>query len=131
MNCLKPPSDQTVNCKTAQDQKAQGQMVLRKISSLLSLSARAGLLVTGEGSAEKNLKSGSAELIIIARDASDNTKKKFENKCFFYQKPARVFGERAVLSKCVGKTGRTVFTVIDKGFAARLQALIDEVNIER
>ena len=100
----------------------------RKISSLLSLSAKAGILVTGETSAEKLLKSGFAELIIVAYDASDNTKKKFVNKCFFYHKPVRIFGEKVALSKCVGKPNRTVFAVTDAGFAMRLQALIDETH---
>lgn len=97
----------------------------RKISSLLSLSAKAGMLLTGEETAEKLLQKGSAELVILAEDASNNTKKKFVNKCFFYEKPVRVFGEKALLSKCVGKTGRTVYVVTDSGFAKRLQELID------
>ena len=98
----------------------------RKISSLLSLSAKAGFLRTGEESAEKLLQSDDAMLIIVAEDASDNTKKKFVNKCFFYEKPIRIFGERDEMSKCVGKRNRTVYAVTDSGFAARLLALIDE-----
>jgi len=97
----------------------------RKISSLLSICTKAGMLLTGEETAEKLLKKGTAQLVIIAEDAADNTKKKFVNKCFFYQKPVRVFGERAVLSKCVGKSNRTVYVVTDSGFATRLLALID------
>ena len=97
----------------------------RKISSLLSLCTKAGKLATGEETAEKLLKSGDAKLVIVAVDASDNTKGKFVNKCFFYQKPVRVFGERAILSKCVGKNNRCVYVVTDNGFAQRLQALID------
>ena len=83
------------------------------------------MLTTGEETAERLLKKGDAKLVIIAGDSSDNTKKKFVNKCFFYQIPARVFGERAVLSKCVGKNNRTVYVVTDDGFAARLLTLID------
>jgi len=83
------------------------------------------MLATGEETAEKLLKKGAAKLVIIAGDASDNTKKKFVNKCFFYQKPVQVFGERAVLSKCVGKHNRTVYVVTDSGFAQRLQDLIE------
>ena len=99
----------------------------RKISSLLSLCTKAGMLVTGEEAAERLLKCGDAKLVIIAEDAAENTKKKFVNKCFFYQKPVRLFGERVVMSKCVGKRNRTVYVVTDNGFAARLQALIDKL----
>jgi len=98
----------------------------RKISSLLSLAAKAGFLRTGEEMAEKLLQTEEAELIIVAVDASDNTKKKFTNKCFFYQKPIRIFGERDEMSKCVGKRNRTVYVLTDNGFAARLLALIDD-----
>jgi len=84
------------------------------------------MLVTGEEIAEKHLRNGSAHLVIIAGDASDNTKKKFVNKCFFYQKPVRVFGERDELSKCVGKRNRTVYVVTDSGFAERLQILLED-----
>ena len=97
----------------------------RKIASLLSLCTKAGLLKTGEETAEKLLQRGDAKLVIVADDASDNTKNKFINKCFFYQKPVRVFGERAALSKCVGKSNRTVYVVTDSGFATRLCDLID------
>ena len=102
----------------------------RKISSLLSLSAKAGMLSTGEETAEKLLQKGAAKLVIIAEDASENTKKKFVNKCFYYQKPIRVFGEKVLLSKCVGKTGRTVYVITDSGFAERLQTLIDANSID-
>ncbi|MCL2420253.1 MAG: ribosomal L7Ae/L30e/S12e/Gadd45 family protein [Defluviitaleaceae bacterium] len=97
----------------------------RKISSLLSLCSKAGMLSTGEEIGEKLLQRDEAELVIIASDASDNTKKKFNNKCFYYQKPIRIFGEKEVMSKCVGKSNRTVYVITDSGFAERLQALID------
>jgi len=99
----------------------------RNISSLLSLCIKAGMLVTGESAAVKLLKRNEAKLVVIAEDAAENTKKKFVNKCFFYRKPVRIFGERALLSKCVGKQNRTVYVITDDGFAARLQNLIDNM----
>jgi len=99
----------------------------RKLASLLSLCAKSGNLLTGEETAEKLLQRDAAELVIVAEDASDNTKKKFVNKCFFYEKPIRVFGERDVLSKCVGKSNRTIYVVTDPGFATRLLDLIDSI----
>ena len=102
----------------------------RKIASLLSLCAKAGRLATGEETAEKLLKNGKAKLVIVSGDASENTKKKFINKCFFYQKPVKVFGEKDALSKCVGKINRTVYVITDDGFAVRLQGLIDDETDE-
>ncbi|MCL1999565.1 MAG: ribosomal L7Ae/L30e/S12e/Gadd45 family protein [Turicibacter sp.] len=97
----------------------------KRILSLISLSARANKLVTGEEQAEKSLKKGEACLVIITEDASENTKTKFINKCFFYKKPIKIFGERTTMSKCVGKNNRAVYTVTDEKLAENLQILID------
>jgi len=102
----------------------------RKIASLLSLSARAAKLKTGETSAEKLLKNGDAKLVLIPEDASDNTKKKFVNKCFYYKKPIRIFSSKDEMSACIGKQNRTVYVVICDNFANRLISLIDDTSIE-
>ena len=47
-----------------------------KVISLLGLAERAGKIASGEFAAEKAVKTGKARLIIVAEDASDNTKKK-------------------------------------------------------
>lgn len=99
----------------------------KRVLSLLSLCMKAGKLQTGETQAEKLLRNGMAALLIIAGDASDNTQKKFTNKCFYYKKPILIFGGREELSNSVGKQNRTVYTVTDESFAERLQALIGEV----
>ena len=50
-----------------------------KALSMLSLATKAGKTVTGEFSTEKAVKEGKAYLVVVAQDASDNTKKKFKN----------------------------------------------------
>ena len=50
-----------------------------KVISLLGLAERAGKIASGEFAAEKAVKTGKARLIIVAEDASDNTKKKFSD----------------------------------------------------
>jgi ribosomal protein L7Ae-like RNA K-turn-binding protein len=91
---------------------------------MLGLCMKAGKLQTGEASAEKLLRSGEAELIIVAADASENTRKKFTNKCFYYHKPVLIYSGRDELSKCAGKHNRTVYAVTDKGFAEKLRELV-------
>ena len=46
-----------------------------KVLSMLGLAAKAGSVVSGEFSTEKAVKEGKAYLVIVAGDASDNTKK--------------------------------------------------------
>ena len=97
---------------------------MRQILSLMSLCMKAGKMATGETAAEKYLRNGTAVLVIIASDASANTQKKFNNKCFYYKIPMQVFGDKESLSKCVGKQNRTVFVILDENFAGKLSSLI-------
>ena len=55
--------------------------------SLAGLAAKAGKVVSGEFATEKAVKTGKAFLVITARDASENTKKKFNDMCRYYQVP--------------------------------------------
>ena len=45
--------------------------------SMLGIATKAGKTVTGEFSTEKAVKEGRACLVVVASDASNNTKKKF------------------------------------------------------
>ena len=97
----------------------------RKTASMLSLCQRAGDLVSGEQSVELALKNNKAQLIIIAEDASENTKNKFLGKAEFYKVNVVVYGEKEQLSICIGKYNRTVLAVVDnRSFADRIFQLI-------
>ncbi|MCD7779023.1 MAG: ribosomal L7Ae/L30e/S12e/Gadd45 family protein [Clostridiales bacterium] len=87
---------------------------------MLSLSMKAGKLVTGEQSVEIAVKKGSVYLMIVPADASENTKNKFINKGKYYNIPVLIFGSREELSHAVGKFNRTVFAVTDEGLARRI-----------
>ena len=50
-----------------------------KVLSLISLATKAGKVASGEFCTEKEIKSGNASLVMVAGDASDNTKKRFQN----------------------------------------------------
>ncbi|MEF9941831.1 MAG: ribosomal L7Ae/L30e/S12e/Gadd45 family protein [Lachnospiraceae bacterium] len=89
-----------------------------KLLSLIGLATKAGKTVSGEFSTEKGIKSGTASLVIVATDASDNTKKKFTNMCDFYQKvPIYFYGDKDTLGHAMGKEFRAILAVTDEGFA--------------
>ena len=50
-----------------------------RILSSLGLAQKAGCIASGEYAVEKAVKGGLASLVIVAEDASDNTKKKMKN----------------------------------------------------
>jgi len=100
----------------------------RRITSLFSLAQKAGKLVTGEFSCEKALRNKTAQLVIAAIDASENTKKKFSQKCFYYKKPFCMLFTKDELSAAIGKENRATFAVCDAGFAKRIIELMEETK---
>ena len=99
----------------------------RKIQSLLSPCQRAGKIVTGEDTVEINVKKGSAFLVIIAGDASENTKNKFVNKCKYYNVPYFICYTKEELSSCIGKYNRSVYAITEVNFAEKLRMELSDM----
>jgi len=92
----------------------------KQVRSLLSLCQKAGKVTTGEESCERAIANGYAKLIIIANDASDNTKKKFKNKGLYYNVPVLIFSDREALSSSIGKSNRPTLVITDESFGQKL-----------
>ena len=90
---------------------------LNKALSLISLATKAGKTASGEFCTEKEVKTGKAALVIVADDASDNTKQKFKNMCEFYEVPIYFYGDKDTLGHAMGKEFRASLAVTDPGFA--------------
>ena len=98
-----------------------------KILSLLGIANRGRNLVSGEFMTEKTVKSYKAYLVIVAEDASDNTKKMFLNMCDFYKVPYYVFGTKEELGHSIGKEMRASLAVIDEGLAHAIKMQIQTI----
>nr|WP_270878663.1 YlxQ family RNA-binding protein [Paenibacillus aestuarii] len=96
-------------------------MMKNKFMSQLGLAMRAGKLVSGDEGVFKAIRSGEAKLVIMAEDASDNTRKKFQDKCSFYSVPLMELGTKYELGSSIGKEMRVILGVLDGGFAQMLQ----------
>jgi len=95
----------------------------RKALSMMSLCQRAGKLASGDFSCEKALQNGKAFIVILPVDASENIKKKFINKAYFYNVPVLdVKSTIDELSSAIGKTNRNVFAVCDENFAKKIKS---------
>lgn len=92
-------------------------MSQNKLFSLLGLAMRGRNLVSGEFQTENAVKDGSAMLVIVAEDASANTRKLFTDKCSFYKVPIYLFGTKELLGQAIGKDYRSSMAVIDAGLA--------------
>ncbi len=92
-----------------------------KVLSMLGLAARSRNVVSGAFATEQTAKSGEARLVIIAEDASGNTRKKYDTMCDFYRVPSAVYGTKAVIGHSMRREERSVLAVTDEGFANSIQ----------
>lgn len=95
---------------------------------MIGLATKAGKTVTGEFSTEKAVKEGKAYLVVVADNASDNTKKKFRNMCDYYQVTIKLFSDKDALGNACGKEFRASLAVTDAGLADAIIKQIDSYN---
>lgn len=92
---------------------------------MLGIAMKAGKIASGEFMTENAVKSKKAALVIIAGDASDNTKKKFRNMCKFYKVPIRIYSTKDELGHSLGKEFRASLAVNDEGLAQTIMEKMD------
>lgn len=97
-----------------------------KILSLLGIAAKSGSVLSGEFSTEKAVKEGKAYLVIVAEDASDNTKKMFRNMTEFYGVPMALYADKETLGHFIGKEFRASLAVTNEGLARSIEKKINE-----
>ena len=95
-------------------------MPMDRFHQLLGLATRAGMLKSGEFAVEQSIKKNEAFLVIIAEDASDNTKKHFHDMCVYRGIQMMVTSDKQKLGRYTGKQERASVCVLDRGFAEKL-----------
>ena len=101
-------------------------MIRDKVLSYIGLAMKSGNVVSGEFAVEKAVKSQKAHVVIVANDASDNTKKKFYDMCSFYEVPVVSYAAKEELGHAIGKEFRASIAVTDQGFAEALLKQLDK-----
>lgn len=99
---------------------------MNKILSLLGLAMRSGNLVSGEFAVCEAVRKNNASLVIISRDASNNTKKMYRNLCNHYQVPLYVGCDKEQLGHAIGKEFRVSVAVTEQGFADAVCKQLDK-----
>ena len=100
----------------------------KKIFNLLGISTKSGKVVSGEFSTEKSVKEHKAALVIVAEDASDNTKKMFNNMCTFYNVPIYIYSDKETLGHAIGKEFRSSLAVLDVGLKNAIEKNMNSVE---
>ena len=97
-----------------------------KVYSSLGLATKAGQTQSGEFCTERAVKTGQAFLVLVAQDASDNTKKMFTNMCTYYEVPVYFYGTKEELGAAMGQEFRASLAVLDEGFGKAIEKLLQQ-----
>ncbi len=98
---------------------------MNKIFSMMGLATKAGKTVSGEFSVEKAIRENKAKLVVVSREASENTKKLFLNKCAYYKIPVYIYGTKKELGCCTGKAERASVAILEEGFSKSIINMLD------
>ena len=97
-----------------------------KLLGMVGLSRRAGKASVGADRCAKSIKNGSAKLVLLAADASENTKKDIKNSCAHYNIRCIEYSDKITLGRSVGLSECGALSVNDDNFA---KAILDRFNI--
>lgn len=97
---------------------------MNKVYGMLGISAKAGKVVAGTDIVIENMKKKKVNLVIVAEDASEKTKKEMTFKCNQYNVKIIFFGDIDTNSKSIGKSNKAIIGIVDKGLAESIQKLI-------
>lgn len=105
---------------------------MKKLLNMLGLAKRAGQIATGSFICEKMIKSRSAKLVVLACDASDNTKKAIKDACEYYKVRLIEVSDMESLGYAVGAQAlRAVISVNDDNFAKAITDIYSSIEIEK
>ncbi len=99
-----------------------------KIYQLIGICQKARKLVSGEFACKKAVLDNSACLIIVAHDASENTKKLFRDKCSYRSIKCLVWSEKEKLGNILGKDQRAVIAILDQKLGIKLNEMIEATH---
>ncbi|AUJ29908.1 L7Ae/L30e/S12e/Gadd45 family ribosomal protein [Liquorilactobacillus hordei] len=95
----------------------------QRVLQMLGLARRAGKLTTGEEGVLKKIRTQNTQIVFVASDGSERTKKKFVDKCKSYQVDINCDFTHQELSLAIG-ANRTVLAIDDLGFSKKIIMLL-------
>lgn len=98
------------------------------ILHLLGLARRGGRVVSGDRAVLAACTAGQAQLLLLAEDASPNTRRRFETAASRAGVPLRYVADRLRLGEALGQSPRAVVALTDAGFA---NAVLDRLPERR
>lgn len=100
---------------------------MNSLDFMLGISKKAGFVKSGEALVEKSIQNGNCKLIIVAGDASDNTKNKFIKKADFYKIPIIFYSDKESLGQKIGKNFAASISIEDEGLKKKILSEYDMI----
>lgn len=97
----------------------------QKLYGLIGLATKAGKITAGSDACLEAMQKHSSKFILLAQDASDRTKKTFNEKCKEYHIPIYEILTIDEISKAIGKQNKAVVSINEKGFAEAMVKIIN------
>lgn len=95
-----------------------------KIPTTVSLAKRAGKVASGESAVKDAIRSGTAELVILAEDLGANTSKSITDSCAYYNVKYVSAETKDELGHAIGKSFAAAIAICDKGFSNSIEKAI-------
>lgn len=98
-------------------------MINNKILGLIGLAARARKVCFGADSVEERINKNKVKMLIVAEDASQRTKDKFNKIAKEKNVPIIIKGEIELLSKAIGKSNKAIIGIEDINLSNEIQRI--------
>lgn len=99
---------------------------MQKFLTMLGFAMKSGNIITGDDTCEMFLKKRRIKLLIVAADASENTKDKFRFLTRQQEVQLVEISTKEELSQAIGKYNRAVIGITNRKFANSLIQLVDQ-----
>lgn len=100
-------------------------MINNRVLGLIGLCTKAGKICFGTDACTDLIQKRKIDLVIVANDASDRTKRNFEFICNKNDTKICFFGTIESLSKAIGKSNKAVIGIKNKDFANQIDKIIN------
>jgi ribosomal protein L7Ae-like RNA K-turn-binding protein len=97
----------------------------KQVYNLLGLCQKAGKLVSGEFALKQAVLDKQVFFVIVAQDASNNTKKLFKDKTSYRGIACVEWGIKDGLARAIGKEMRAAVGITDEKLAKKIKELIE------
>lgn len=95
-----------------------------RVVGILGIASRARKLVSGDAILN-SVREKKAKLVLLSADCSENTQKKIQDKCLFYDVPCILVESMLELSIAIGSSHCAAVAVVDAGFAKSIREKIE------